>query len=85
MPRSIKPATNDNAICLANAIKALKGAREWMQAADCPKAMEALRDALKSAEGAQRHMRHRLRRTDEMEATEALDDFNYVGSRHHYG
>jgi hypothetical protein len=33
--------------------------------ADCPKAMEEVQAAIKSAEGAQRHMRHRRRRTEE--------------------
>ena len=65
MTRDIRPATDDQAIHPANAIKLLKKARGWMTAADCPRAMEALQAALKSAEGAQRHMRHRRRRTEE--------------------
>jgi len=65
MTRDIRPATDDQAIHLANAIKLLRKARGWLTAADCPKAMEALQAAIKSAEGAQRHMRHRRRRTEE--------------------
>lgn len=61
--RTIKPATRDNAVCLGNAIEAMKKARHWMRAAECPKALEALQEALKSAEGAKRHMQHRLNRT----------------------
>jgi hypothetical protein len=61
--RTIKPANQDNAIQLDNAIAMMKKARTWMKGADSPKAMEALQAALKSAEGAKRHMRHRLNRT----------------------
>lgn len=62
MARNIQPATPDQAICLENAISYMKKAREWMAAANCPKAKEALDAALKSADGAKRHMGHRLRR-----------------------
>ncbi len=60
--RTIKPATQDNAIQLGNAIAKMKEARAWMKGADSPKALEALQSALKSAEGAKRHMQHRLSR-----------------------
>jgi len=65
MTRDMRPATNDQAVHLANALELLRKARGWLTAADCPKAMGALQAAIKSAEGAQRHMRHRRRRTDE--------------------
>ncbi|WP_454629575.1 hypothetical protein [Bradyrhizobium cenepequi] len=62
--RTIKPATRDNAIQLDNAITHLKKARAWMRGADSPKALEALQSALKSSEGAKRHMQHRLNRAN---------------------
>lgn len=70
MARNIQPATPDQAICLDNALAAMRKAREWMKAANCPKALEALDSALKSAEGAKRHMGHRVRRTEEAAALE---------------
>ncbi|WP_157113137.1 hypothetical protein [Bradyrhizobium embrapense] len=62
--RTIKPATRDNAIQLNNAIALMKKARGWLRGADSPKALEALQAALKSAEGAKRHMQHRLNRAN---------------------
>jgi hypothetical protein len=62
--RQIKPATQRDAAALAIALVLMRKARTELEAADCPKALAAIRNALKSAEGAQRHMLHRLRRTE---------------------
>lgn len=56
----IKPANELHAHCLQNAIDALIIARAQLHVAQCPKALDAVRRALKSAEGAQRHMLRRL-------------------------
>ncbi len=56
----IKPATELHAHCLQNALDALIIARAQLHMAECPQALAAVRRALKSAEGAQRHMQRRL-------------------------
>jgi len=65
MTRTIKPATPQQEIYLVMAINLLRTAMDHAQKADAPRAVAAIRRALKSAEGAQRHMRHRRRRTEE--------------------
>ena len=61
--RVIRPAKRDNLICLENAINRVRDARGWARSADCPRATEAIRRALKSLDGAKRHMHHRLARS----------------------
>jgi len=61
--REIRPATPEGRLALAYALKSLRDARDWLRKADCPKAMEAVQAAIKSTEGAERHMAHRLART----------------------
>lgn len=63
--RALRTATEEHSAYLNHAVAFLRRARDCMAAADCPLAMKALRHALKSAEGAQRHMSHRLRQTKE--------------------
>lgn len=60
MSRKLAPAKGMESICLVYAIDHLRRARHAMAGADCPKAMAAIRRALRSAEGAERHMRRRV-------------------------
>lgn len=48
---------------LASAIDHLKAAREQARCADAPKTEARIAAAIRSAEGAGRHMAHRLRRS----------------------
>lgn len=65
MSSRLRTATEEHSAFLNHAVLHLRKARDCMAAADCPLAMKAIRHALKSAEGAQRHMSHRLRQTKE--------------------
>lgn len=65
MAREIRPATEDNRICLQNAIKAMRDARYWLRAANSPRTLARLEATIRSAGGAERHMSHRIRRTNE--------------------
>lgn len=65
MTRVIKPATLRQVFALAHAIELLRTARGLAEEARSPRATAAIRRALKSVEGAQRHVRHRRRRTEE--------------------
>lgn len=56
----LRPATHDNAIQLENAIAKLRAALNLAKGADCPRTSMAIRKALKSAEGARRHMYRRV-------------------------
>lgn len=56
----LKPATPDNAIQLDNALAALRKSLVWCKGADCPQTANAIRRAIKSAEGAKRHMYRRV-------------------------
>lgn len=58
--RRVRPATNRQAIALDLAIARLQDARAEALAADCPATVRKIRAALKSAEGAKRHMARRL-------------------------
>lgn len=63
MPRKIKPADTFELVCLSACLRLLKRARDESKWAKCPQTTKAIRHALKSADGAMRHMRHRLNRT----------------------
>lgn len=54
------PATADQWIAIGDAIEALKLARDKARYADCPQLLKAIRKALKSADGARRHVDRRL-------------------------
>ena len=58
--RRLRPATQEQHVDLKEAVSALRTARDRMRGADCPNALRKIRGALKSAEGAERHMRRRL-------------------------
>jgi len=55
----MRPGTQAQATDVQLAINYLKLARECLRRADSPKALEAVRRALKSTEGAQRHVERR--------------------------
>lgn len=58
--RRVRPATMRQSIDLQLVIAQLKDARDHARRADCPSTTRKIRSALKSAEGAQRHMARRL-------------------------
>jgi hypothetical protein len=61
---AIRPATCKQQDALHLALFHLRAARDELVVADCPRSVEKLRALIKSAEGAERHMRHRLQRSD---------------------
>ncbi len=62
--RTIRPATAIGLAQVGNALARLHQARRLLRDADCPRAVEAVSIAMKSVEGAQRHMRHRVARME---------------------
>ena len=60
--RRIKPATHDDVAAIEAAIAALRGARDLLRRAGADRASKAAAHAVGSAEGAGRHVRHRLAR-----------------------
>ncbi len=60
--RTIRPATAIGLAQVGSALACLHKARRLLRDADCPRAVLAISIALKSVEGAQRHMRHRVAR-----------------------
>lgn len=64
MARKIKPATIEDRASVDLAVMLLKDARNSLRAAGALIAAAKVRRALKSAEGAQRHVRHRLLRME---------------------
>ncbi len=58
--RSIRPATERQSIDLHIVVGKLKDARDHARRAGCPSTLKKIRSALKSAEGAERHMARRL-------------------------
>jgi len=58
-----KVATIDDKAAIRRAIANLKEARRALRSAGAARAVQAVRRALKSAEGASRHMAHRLQRS----------------------
>ena len=65
MSRPIRTAPQEGAKLIAQAIEDLKRARAVLVQAASPKAAAAVRRALRSAEGARRHMHHRIARSAE--------------------
>lgn len=62
---AIRKATGVQHGCLDNSLRYLKLAMKFAQHANCPRLSKKIGSAIKSAGGAERHMRHRLRRTQE--------------------
>lgn len=60
MPRTLKPANAANAARLLHALDSLRVAREALKAAGCPRTLARVRAAIRSAEGAERHMLRRI-------------------------
>ena len=65
MTRPIKPATQDDVAKVARAVLLICEARDLLREAGSNKAADKAQSALKSAEGAKRHVEHRFRRTAE--------------------
>jgi alkylated DNA nucleotide flippase Atl1 len=61
--RPIAPATADDAATIAAATDKLREARDLLRLAGAPRAAKAVARALKSADGAGRHVAHRVRRS----------------------
>ncbi|MBA3895826.1 MAG: hypothetical protein H0X36_01525 [Sphingomonadaceae bacterium] len=61
--RRIKPATGIDKAAIGDAINALREARTLLRRAGAERACKAAARALKSAEGARRHVHHRIIRT----------------------
>lgn len=60
--RPITPATDADAAGVRAAIAKLREARDLLRVAAAPAAAKAVARALKSADGARRHVDHRIRR-----------------------
>lgn len=60
MPRSLKPASHDNVIQAENALACLRQARNWLRNADSPRSLARVLAAIKSTEGAIRHLGRRV-------------------------
>ncbi len=58
--RKVRSATPRQSIDLDVVVARLRDARDYANRADCPATLKKIRSALKSAEGAQRHMARRL-------------------------
>jgi hypothetical protein len=61
--RRIKPATGGDKAAIAEAIGSLRDARTLLRKAGADRACKAATRALNSAEGARRHVNHRIMRT----------------------
>lgn len=61
--RSIKPAAPADRVAVRTAIDHLRCARHLLASSGAPRAAAAVRKALRSAEGAARHIDHRIRRS----------------------
>ena len=62
--RTIKPGTATDAAAIAHSITRLREARSLLREAGALTAAKAVARALKSADGARRHVGHRIRRSD---------------------
>ncbi|RVT39195.1 hypothetical protein [Sphingobium algorifonticola] len=61
--RKIRPASEETRETVAQAIEHLRQARTLLRESGAPRAAEAARHALRSAQGAARHADHRFRRS----------------------
>lgn len=59
MAHTLKPATIQQVADVRHAVELLRTSRNLLVSADCPRSAERVRLALKSAEGALRHIEHR--------------------------
>jgi hypothetical protein len=59
MARTIRPAKPDDSVHLQQVVLCLKVARHHARLAECPATLRKILSAIKSAEGAQRHLAHR--------------------------
>lgn len=63
MAKKLEPVDSEQVKALGEAIEALKLARDKVHYAECPALIVAIRHAIKSAGGAERHAYRRLRAT----------------------
>lgn len=64
MTNHIKPATESDVLSINAAVDQLRRARNLLANAGATKAAAATRRAIKSADGARRHVTHRVARTE---------------------
>jgi len=57
--RPIRPIAIDTRSNVQAALRHLRIARDLLNKADCPRALEKTRAAIRSADGADRHVQHR--------------------------
>lgn len=62
--RAIRPADNADVASITAAILLLRQARDLLRDAGARRTVKRVREALSSAEGAERHVRHRFSRTE---------------------
>lgn len=80
----LRPATANDVAEVRYAVSLLREARDLLVSADCPQAARKVRRALKSAEGAERHVLRRAAQWPEFgeltpaEAHEAIKRFGYI-------
>ncbi len=60
MPRKLKPATVLQRARLDLAITQLASVRKLIAEADCPRTLKKVENAIRSAEGARRHIQRRI-------------------------
>jgi hypothetical protein len=60
MARAIRPATPDDKAHLDQVMRCLKAARHHARLAACPATLRKIASAIKSAEGARRHLARRI-------------------------
>ena len=60
MARGIRPAKPDDGVHLEQVVLCLKVARHHAKIAECPATLRKIRSAIKSAEGAKRHLTMRI-------------------------
>lgn len=65
MAKKMIPAKDETVALVCAGLKFLTMARDRFKAAGCPNTLARVRSAVKSGEGALRHVMHRRRRTEE--------------------
>ena len=70
----IRPAISPQSDRLTRCLEALRNVRDWAIEVDCSKLMAKIRSAIKSAGGAERHLAHRLKRTNRDGSTRHFEE-----------
>lgn len=79
MARKLQPATADDVTSVLDALANLRSARDRLAKAGATSALEAVRSAIKSTEGALRHVQRRYRETLDAQRREDV-----TTTREHY-